>query len=522
MAPGIAKACGVNCNDQVATDCSLGSAVGVGNGKDIDEIQFVWVYWHGGARNDELRWSIRSVLKNFVGRAKIMVVGDKPPWYDGPHIPVKRIQKGRYRAFRDSLKKLVTAVDDCQIDDEFVWMMDDIYMVRPVTKSQLKTRYYQAQFSKQSLAKARPANKWQRIKHATMKELAKNNLPMKDYATHLPQHVEKSKFKEVVKRFNPGSARRMRLWEVLYGNMFSEGDAKPVRSMLFRTIRKLPYTAYKKQNSHYVNNGNWAWNEALRGYLWESFPNKSKFEIIDSAAPKPWYATPVSRDKVVAIVPYRKTPEREKGWRWVRQFLAARCNEVVVAGCDDGPFNRSQAINNAFRRVRAKYSPDTVCIIADADCAIGAQQFAEAVAQAQHYKKLVIPHNKVCRMTEAQSDEVLRRFKAKSGTRERWFRNDRTRQCVSGLIAVRFDKFEEVNGFDEQFVGWGGEDNAFKLTCDKLLGESIRLNGTLFHFWHPRHKKEDRNSDNRKRYIEYRRASAQQIKSRLATKGLGQ
>ena len=83
-------------------------------------MQFVWVYWHGGARNDELRWSIRSVIKNYRGTAKILVVGDKPPWYNGPHLRVKRVKPGKYRAFRDSLNKLIIATASKETDDEFV------------------------------------------------------------------------------------------------------------------------------------------------------------------------------------------------------------------------------------------------------------------------------------------------------------------------------------------------------------------------------------------------------------------
>ena len=105
-------------------------------------MQFVWVYWNTGAKNDELRWSIRSVLKNYQGDAKIMVVGCKPDWYTGPHIPVKRVRKGRNRAFRDSLNKLIIAAASKEVDDQFVWMMDDIYFNRPVDDETLKTHYY--------------------------------------------------------------------------------------------------------------------------------------------------------------------------------------------------------------------------------------------------------------------------------------------------------------------------------------------------------------------------------------------
>ena len=75
-----------------------------------------------------------------------------------------------------------------------------------------------------------------------------------------------------------------------------------------------------------------------------------------------------------------------------------------------------------------------------------------------------------------------------------------------------------MNGFDENFVGWGGEDNAFKLACDQILGPVKRLDGPLFHLWHP---PTERNShtENHVRYLAYRGANAKEIQSFLNVKG---
>jgi len=98
-------------------------------------IQFVWPYWHGGANGDEIRWSVRSVEKHFIGEAKITIIGDRPPWYHGHHIPKRRVPPATpNRCYRDMLSKVWMMATHAEIDDEFVWMMDDIYLIKQCTQ----------------------------------------------------------------------------------------------------------------------------------------------------------------------------------------------------------------------------------------------------------------------------------------------------------------------------------------------------------------------------------------------------
>ena len=493
-------------------------------------MQFVWVYWHGGARNDELRWSMRSVRKNYQGNVKIMLVGDKPDWYNGPHIAVKRLPRGASRAFRDSLNKLMTAVADDSVDEEFIWMMDDIYMVQPVTEAQIKTHYYQSEFTPRKIENRKQGNKWQRLKNATMRVLMENGLPLRDYATHLPQHVEKAKFKELVCRFNPCNTQSTLLWEILYGNTFAT-EYKPSKHVLYRTLKKKDYHAFKNQKRLFVNNGNHAWCEGLRGYLYETFSDSLPFETLQAPKPRAWYRSglpetkntlPIPKEKIVAIVPYRPSADRKPAWGWVRAYLENQCNEIVLADCKSEKFNRSQAINNAFRKIAGMYPDDTIIVIADADCVVTTARCQDSCREAMASSKLVIPHDSVCRMTPEQSAEILGKYSPVAGPRGTWFRNNRIHPSVSGLITIRKDMFERVNGFDEQFVDWGGEDNAFKIACDKLLGESIRLGGPLFHFWHTPSPMVDKVVENKVRHLAYRGASSEEIQTLLCTQGLQQ
>jgi GT2 family glycosyltransferase len=59
-----------------------------------------------------------------------------------------------------------------------------------------------------------------------------------------------------------------------------------------------------------------------------------------------------------------------------------------------------------------------------------------------------------------------------------------------GTIAVRRQTFDEIGGFDEEFVGWGGEDNEF---FDRCLSRRFWRHAHLpfVHLWHAEQPRKD-------------------------------
>src|SRR6187399_3336172 len=85
-------------------------------------MQFIWCYWLEGAKEDELRWSIRSVNHHFPD-AKITVIGDQAPWYFGHLINKPKIPLVWNHNLSDVISKLEVIVDHPKVDDEFIFMM---------------------------------------------------------------------------------------------------------------------------------------------------------------------------------------------------------------------------------------------------------------------------------------------------------------------------------------------------------------------------------------------------------------
>ena len=237
----------------------------------VDAMQFVWPYWHAGASGDELRWSIRSVEQHFEGTAKITVVGDRPPWWHGHVIPRPRIGPAPNRGFRDMLEKMWTIATHAEIDPEFVWMMDDIYFVRPVDLDELQQpRAYGWRED--------ASNSWQRRKSNTMRVLRDCGASNHDYATHLPHWAEKEKLRGLFDRFN--LANNTLLWEVLYGNLHR---SRPIRPEPFFCRITAPLAVsdlrVRARQASVLNHTANAWCEGVREYLADLLPQPAAGEV---------------------------------------------------------------------------------------------------------------------------------------------------------------------------------------------------------------------------------------------------
>lgn len=235
--------------------------------------QFIWCYWHAGAKSDELRWSMRSVEQNFQGRASFLVIGDRPPWYDGPWIQQPRIQtdsKGFTRGLRDVLAKMETLSRHPDVAESFVWMMDDVFLTKPVALAELQIPRHAGPI------KDSKRNRWQKIKTNTRNRLLRNGFPGNDYATHAPHFAEKAKLRELFQTWNP--LGHIFLWEVAYQNTFAGERAQQSVNWLSRTRKQYSEEWYRnaKPILNVCANG---WGETIRNALVNMFPDEHTGEM---------------------------------------------------------------------------------------------------------------------------------------------------------------------------------------------------------------------------------------------------
>lgn len=169
------------------------------------------VYICRDGENEELRYSIRSVMQN-LPHDNLWVVGGRPNWYKGAHIPV--IQNKTY--FLNAKTNMRRVLHSDQISDKFILMNDDFFVMQPV--EELQYMYSGLLLDKIQLReKQNPGDLYTKMLLKTYSELYQRShikQPL-DYELHVPMMFEKEKLSSVI-----GSQG---LWRSMYGNIYNVG-----------------------------------------------------------------------------------------------------------------------------------------------------------------------------------------------------------------------------------------------------------------------------------------------------------
>ena len=205
---------------------------------------------------------------------------------------------------------------------------------------------------------------------------------------------------------------------------------------------------------------------------------------------------------VPILVPWRTdNGSRADVWSTIQEHVW-RESRVVVGSSPEGSFNRSAAINNA-----AELAGDwDVAVIADADSFVPPAQLSAAIQFARDSGNLVYPYTLWLSIDPHEVDNFWA-----TGV----LPDSKTRivhlGTVSSVLVVPRKVWDKVNGFDENFTGWGYEDMAFDQAVRVLTGEPRRMADRVFHIEHKRPEEwHNRGGSplvraNRERYQQYQR-----------------
>lgn len=154
--------------------------------------------------------------------------------------------------------------------------------------------------------------------------------------------------------------------------------------------------------------------------------------------------------------------------RWVRHVQTA-------LPAPDMPYSRSWAFNVGAREARGEY-----LILHDNDLLPPAGYAAEAVRVLARGFEAARLQRFIFYLNEADSNAVM----GGNDARLTSIPTEVVQNNHGGTIAVRRDVFFALGGYDEGFVGWGGEDNElFDRLRTRRLHEGTYL--PFVHLWHP-------------------------------------
>jgi len=225
------------------------------------------VYICRSGDNEELRYSIRSMVENFP-HDNIWVVGGKPDWYIGNHIP---IPQGRIK-YENAQKNLKAIVESKEISEKFVIVNDDFYAIKPIKR--VYTFVSGLLYDKlQSYSSRHPSSYYTSLIGLTykrIKQLLGNDFVPMDYDIHVPMVYEKEKLKSLVKY--------TLLWRSLYGNIYDVPYKIMKDVKVYRYNREAALQEILDREVSYMSSDDESFEYLKEELLGKMFPNPSIYE----------------------------------------------------------------------------------------------------------------------------------------------------------------------------------------------------------------------------------------------------
>lgn len=227
-----------------------------------------YVYICGPGENEELKYSIRSVIKNApVG--KVWVVGQSPDWYSGNKINIPQDEQ----KYINAINNLKAICDSKDISDSFILMNDDFYIVNPISN----IKYMYSGSLEEKVGKyidLVPNSSYTRRLQETHRRLLKDGVsnPL-DYELHVPMPMNKANLRQCL------DIPKV-LWRSMYGNLFNVGGIQmpDVKVYLAGALRRNSYSLDDLKYD-YLSSDDSSFKLIKKTVLEKMFPEPSNYEV---------------------------------------------------------------------------------------------------------------------------------------------------------------------------------------------------------------------------------------------------
>lgn len=196
--------------------------------------------------------------------------------------------------------------------------------------------------------------------------------------------------------------------------------------------------------------------------------------------------------ELAIILPYKKdSNEREKNYYFIKKRYKNFFPESQILISEDNSntvYNKSKAINSAIRYVRndIKY-----LMIADTDIIINKLTVIHSISLLEKYG-LILPYNKILKLDEESSNKILNEdptlddYTYNNINYEKMWTYDRKPNYLGGggIQILKKETFENLNGYNTFFKGWGDEDICFCIHLS-LNNQIYKFKNTVYHLYHP-------------------------------------
>lgn len=176
----------------------------------MDKIDVVYILAND-IRSDEIRYSVRSVVKNFPYN-RIIFYGGKPKGIEPDvYVEVDQIGPDRYEKVKYTIKKIC---DDDNLTDNFWLFNDDFFIMQPVDDLPYAFKGTMERRIKSINHLHGPTGGYIRAQIATKEYLLDKGFDALDYSLHIPMLINRKLGAETLREHpNP------KLFRALYGNV---------------------------------------------------------------------------------------------------------------------------------------------------------------------------------------------------------------------------------------------------------------------------------------------------------------
>lgn len=228
-------------------------------------MDFVYICKPGD--NEELRYSIRSVVANFPN-SNVWVVGGRPEWYLGSYVAVEQ-DRTKYVNARNNMKAIINTPE---ISEQFILMNDDFYILNPVDEiPYMHGGLLQDKINKRDESIGN--NGYTALLKQTLSLLQQRKVkdPILNYELHVPMPMEKKKLRRIVLGVG--------LWRSMYGNLAEVGGIE-MQDVKVYADTELMSESYdiNNLNSDYISSDDRTFDIIYEKILSSRFPTASIYE----------------------------------------------------------------------------------------------------------------------------------------------------------------------------------------------------------------------------------------------------
>jgi predicted glycosyltransferase involved in capsule biosynthesis len=158
------------------------------------------------------------------------------------------------------------------------------------------------------------------------------------------------------------------------------------------------------------------------------------------------------------------------------------CNHLFIH--NDKSFNRGWGFN-----VGALNTNSDIFVFADCDIFLKWNCLLNAIQHCDTYWDAIDPKGIIY-------DLIYQNYDLEKSLQNGEFSIRSRVNFSGGICVIRKGAFFKINGWDEEFIGWGCEDDCMSHKIGKMLDKSKRIKFPIFHLYHEKIKKNEEEYNN--------------------------